>query len=783
MENLIDRNNEIKLLSNFVNSQGSTNKIIILSGISGIGKSGLMEKLKMSKLISNDIITVKMSKSSVETIENLQYFNDIYKEFEIFSFNNSSLVPTPTEHGIRSFGNLLRYIFYLMRSAFGLGDAEPLAEIGEEASIIRKKDYIVYLLNHSNIILNIDNIQNIDTQSFELLQFIIKNTKNKTFIFEYTLGEKDKTHFYNFYKELKETGVIIENFIVEKMDFSIAKSLAPKNISINFEVIEKLYDDSQGNLMEIILANEQSKLNNSNINISIKALSIYEKYIIYLIYLHESKIDKNLLYLLCYQVTNNHSLTEYFKTKDLEKLIENLLNKKILKFDSNMFLSIHDSIKHELDKVTYDPILFCAYASIKRYYFENLNKTNDFSMLEQLVFLCMKFSDEELFSLLPRLKELLNEQKYPQLIISKLVKYRESVLEMSANSLIIQKGIYKLTILLIEVCISNKLADEAQKNLNTIFDVNNNYHLALQGLIYSLCESFEVENKLRSLIEHAPINSRLRLILELALMNYCMKMHSSNISEKLGVAILNDPFYKQFKEYAYVLRNYAELCDDNEKAIEYYNKALKIFKTQEMNLNVSSIYISLAMIYAYKGNLLDAKKALKRALSLDKSSTTICYYLNNVAAIDILGNKYDKKTEKSLLDSSLLSVTVYETVLIYCNLLIYYCLTDEYDKASFYAKKIEVLYKDFQYEEFLHIVFQNLYFYYTRIKDFKKKAFYYKKIIAIINNPNTKKSTKLLAEGINGICNNNSFYSNFPFRVDFLGYWEFIIDSDLDHCL
>lgn len=98
MENLIDRNNEIKLLSNFVNSQGSTNKIIILSGISGIGKSGLMEKLKMSKLISNDIITVKMSKSSVETIENLQYFNDIYKEFEIFSFNNSSLVPTPTEH-------------------------------------------------------------------------------------------------------------------------------------------------------------------------------------------------------------------------------------------------------------------------------------------------------------------------------------------------------------------------------------------------------------------------------------------------------------------------------------------------------------------------------------------------------------------------------------------------------------------------------------------------------------------------------------------------------------
>lgn len=212
-------------------------------------------------------------------------------------------------------------------------------------------------------------------------------------------------------------------------------------------------------------------------------------------------------------------------------------------------------------------------------------------------------------------------------------------------------------------------------------------------------------------------------------------------------------------------------------------KALKIFKTQKMNLNVSSVYMSLAMIYAYKGNLLEAKKSLKSALSLDQSSTTICYYLNNIAVIDILGNKYDQKTEKALLDSSLLSVTVYETVIIYCNLLIYYCLTDKYDTASFYVKKIEDLYSNFQYEEFLHIVYQDLFFYYSRIKNIEMTNFYYKKIIAIINNPNTKEFTRSLAEGINGLCDSNSFYSKFPFRVDFLGYWEFTIDSELGHCL
>ena len=177
--NLLDRNNEIKQLSSIISSQESQNTIILLLGISGVGKSGLVEKFKCSGIISNDVITVKTSKNSVETIENYQYFNNIYSVFENYSFKHPTLVPTPIEHGARSIGNILHYAFFMVRSRLGFGDAEPLAEQGENSSVIRKKDYIIYVLNNSNIILNIDNIQNIDTQSFELLKFIIKNTNNK----------------------------------------------------------------------------------------------------------------------------------------------------------------------------------------------------------------------------------------------------------------------------------------------------------------------------------------------------------------------------------------------------------------------------------------------------------------------------------------------------------------------------------------------------------------------------------------------------------------------------
>lgn len=781
--NLLDRNNEIKQLSSIISSQESQNTIILLLGISGVGKSGLVEKFKCSGIISNDVITVKTSKNSVETIENYQYFNNIYSVFENYSFKHPTLVPTPIEHGARSIGNILHYAFFMVRSRLGFGDAEPLAEQGENSSVIRKKDYIIYVLNNSNIILNIDNIQNIDTQSFELLKFIIKNTNNKTFILEYTLGEKSKEHLFNLCKELNDTSALVINYKVEKMDFNIAKALIPNNNQINIEVVKKQYDDSQGNLMEIILANEKSISNSSNIDISIRELTIYEKYIIYLIYLNDSCIKKDLLFLLCYQNTNDNSLSIYFKKHSIDKLINELIQKKIIITSKNTISLIHDSIKHELDKITYDPVLFCAYASLKSYYFSIIRESKNLNEVELLISLCIKFSDEELFSILPKLKALLLKQKYPKLLIDKLEIYRKSIQKIAANSSILQKGIYELSMLLIDICISNKLSDEAQKNLNLIFDINNNYHIALQGLIYSLKEDRLIEDKLRDLVSSVPNNTRIRLILELALMNYCMKIHEASVSEKIGLSIISNSCYENFKEYAYALRNYAELCNDNKKAIEYYNMALRIFEANKMNLNVSSVYISLAMIYSYDGNLSSAKNLLKKAISLDRSSTTICYVLNNVAAIDILGNNYSQETEKALLDSSLLSVTVYETILIYCNLVVYYCLTEEYDKASFYVDEIERKYICFKYEEFLHIVYQDLLYYYLRINETQKVKFFYDKILDLIEAKDTKESTKELAKAINGLCDSNKFYAQFPFRVDFLGYWEFMLDSSLDHYL
>lgn len=238
-EELLDRDNEIAEITKIINNHGNKNSIILITGISGVGKSGLICKLKNSGFLSSNVVTVKMNKSSVSTLENLQYFNAIYKALQEFSFKNNTLIPTPVQYGYSSLGNLIKYFFSIIKSKRGYGNAISIAESAEEEPVIRKKDYIVYVLNNANIILDIENIQNIDTQSFEILREIVETTENNVFILEYTNEEKEKSHYINLYKELLETGAEITEYRVEKNGLFLRETISSKKFRIRYKCIRK----------------------------------------------------------------------------------------------------------------------------------------------------------------------------------------------------------------------------------------------------------------------------------------------------------------------------------------------------------------------------------------------------------------------------------------------------------------------------------------------------------------------------------------------------------------
>ena len=198
---------------------------------------------------------------------------------------------------------------------------------------------------------------------------------------------------------------------------------------------------------------------------------------------------------------------------------------------------------------------------------------------------------------------------------------------------------------------------------------------------------------------------------------------------------------------------------------------------------MASVYISLSMIYAYDGNISLSKQFIEDALNLNDSELSLCYILNNKAVLQILEKNYDEFTEKNLRNALLLSVSRYEKLIINANLMIYYCLEKNFPKANEIATNIENShYEDFKYEELLHIIYQDLYYFYFMFEHNNiKKTHYYNQIISLIDSPDTRESTKKLASGMNNLIENPDFYAQFPYRVDFLGYWELSIDNDLNY--
>lgn len=772
---LLDRENETSDVIEIINTFTENSKIILLTGISGVGKSGLVEKLSQNPLLGNVIISVKISKSSIDTIENLQYFNAIYKSVTKYAKTKVfDEVLSPTQQGVKSGKNLYRIVVDIIKSKLGLNEIVFFAEPEEDASIIRKKEYLCYILKKTSIILDIENIQNIDTQSLEILKEIILES-NSVFIFEYTLSKTNFEHYENMYKEFKEVCSNIWCYKVEKMDFLIAKKLAPQDISIDEEKLLALYDESNGNLMEIILANANISNSKSYITAKLNSLSKNEKYILYIVYLNDSPIHYDELTIMTIIESSEKVIKDFGL---LRYLIKELCDKKILVLDKDFLKIKHDSIIESLEHNIPTPILYCAYSDLKEYYNKRLNSNP--VAVEKLLFLYLKFSDQELLTFLEKVKNFVLNLKYPDLIIKKLGHFREDMLDVGLNGF---NGTYYLTLMIVEICLNKKMGDEAQKNLDLIFDESNAYHTALQAQILSLQENKEAHEDLHQLILKTPPNSRLKLVCEICMLYLKTKLFPSDQTRLYGDKLIRNNSYKEYPEYAFLLRNYAELCDDTVTCKSLYMKALQIFEQRGMKHEMASVYISLSMIYAYDGDIVLANQYIENALSLDSSEVSMCYILNNKSILQILENDYDETTEKNLRNALLLSVSKYEKLIVNANLLVYYCLTNNFSKASEIAFNIEnSSYKDFKYEELLHIIYQNLYYFYSVFNhDESKKIYYFDQILILVNSPNIRESTKKLASEMNHLVESQNFYAQFPYRVDFLGYWEFTIDSSLSN--
>lgn len=785
--NLLDRDEEIKKITQIMNVETQKNNIIIVNGISGIGKSGLVQKLAETECISKTFVFARISKNSVETIENLQYLQIIYKSLVNHLKKNKLKTKLSTANRIKrllsqSWIYLSKIVKQIFENKTGIEGAWRPRVLPEAENIIDIKDYIIHALCNYNIVLNIQNIQNIDTRSFEVLKEILSECKSITVILEYTLGVHPTDHLVNLYNELSEDNCIIHLLEIHMMDFSIAKRLAPPNKNISIEQMKEMYIKSKGNLMEIILANEHTEESlgtTTNIAIQIENLSRTEKYILYIVYLNNGPIKYRELFeiAMVYGAEKIH-----IEADALDNILSQLSEMNLINCISDITTIRHDTITEFLTKKKRDYILFNAYNALKTFYITELSSTgSDEIFTEKLLPLFLDFSDSELLLAIPRVKQLLLNLKYPDILMKKLKNCRCTLSTHSGNK---SNEMCPLTLMLVEVAINKKIVNEAQQNLSLIFKENNIYHILLQAQIYSLNEHENCMPKIQEIAEKMEKGSRERLICEIFLL-YAMTKNCTSISARAYCEkLLSTTAYKHYMEYGYLLRNSAELYDDYSYCKCLYLDALSRFTSNHMLHEMASVHLSLAMLEAQQGNLVNAKNCIDSAQALDKRDLSICFVLNNFAILDLLERQPIDVTKTNLQNALLLVESSYEKLLIQSNLLVYYCLIKEYKYALKIALQIESTdYALFQYEEFLHIIWQNLYFFYKTFgTNNLKKEEYLNKIIGLISDENCGEYTKKLASQMNGLeANTIGFYAEFQYRVGFLGYWEFILDENLAH--
>ena len=769
-EKFYNRIHETRHLVEIITSAKPNNKIIVLAGPTGIGKSAFINKVLSNELSNHSSIHVSICRRNPDTIENLYYFNAFYRALVNFITNRkrNSLHFDPSV--LKNFVAMSVDIF-LDKT---IGEGHTLYEPIDEKSILNKKRYIIEALRKNAFIISIDNIQNIDAQSLEILKDILEHISNTIFILEYTIEQRQPTDILMaFYNDLNSFNAIVNFFELQQLEYSEACKLAPNGLSE--AELHRLYEESNGNLVNILLAAKGIDTRLDPITYRLNELSKDERFLVNLLLLNESPLR----YMdLCRMILGNFSAPP-FSEKTLYNCLVGLSAKRIISFFNVDEIKIyHDSIISQLNSQLPSAILYSAYSVIRAFYCKKLSVNPAEETVIHLFCLYLRFSDSELLTILPQVNNLLRSFKYPKSAIKRLVYFREKVSETHNLS----PNLYrKLVMSLTNICTEYGLVEEALKNLALIYSPDNSYHRALKAAILSLdFVNSDSIKKVRDLVQQAD-TPRERLTSELCLLSAEMACKPREYSLKMVHQMLAVSEYKNYLEYGFLLSNYAELINDAKKCIDLYREAVSIFHSKHHDEFAANILVFLSMVYAYQGEIQNARKALK--LATVYGNVRESYILNNNAVLDILEGKASAEDVEQLRDALLLASDPYDKTLIRCNLLVCYTYLSEYGRAEQIACEITSQpYEQFRYEEFLHIVYQDLYYYTKSVGKSKEANLYKLKLQELIANASEDAMFLPIANlQFNDQVSPSIFFSRFPFRVDFIGSWSLEVSPELEN--
>ena len=764
-DNTVDRVTETDFILDVIKKQ--TADLLIIYAESGIGKSTLANRVLKNLPIEMIPVCVKTNpENNSVLLEEGGYLNrvfnccvnlfhrykDIYPKntFDYFVSHNKSCIIkkdalesmfgsiSPDNIEASSEVALGKYVASRLFKLYEYNSYNKLS-LPDKNSMLIAHEYIKYLLKNQSICINIDNIQNIDYYSFELLiEWVSVATRGSFFLFEYTINQVNDTHkLIQLATRFQNLDMDVQLLPLGGLDFENSiQALKKSQPSLKrddkfFEELKVFYiHHSRGNMQKLLdfgLKYSADSILKKGYDPTYEKLAFLPsnaKYITAIIILHGGEMEAALL---------KHIISSSVVPLviDYERQIENLIEAEIIKENGQLFSIYHASLtdswhNHEDILNKYN---LTAFKNSTAYYERELqNKSfNSTENIEQALFFLLKtyakYAPEKILSIVQEMKFMVSERIRPEQIFEFFLMFLEYIKgqeHLHIDSLYemmlfcFHHGLFKNCLYLLQLL--EDIPSECNKDIIFIYKVNCIEYLELHQEAIELCN-----NRLEE-----PLDNRQKYNCFLLLIGCHRSLNQ--MSEVLTYVnnIKNIPSYQNYNEYGIFLR-LSEIYMSRKEALPFVADSIIFFKNNKNSFMEAKSRITYAFLLAVTDDISKAHKELEICEKLVESTHywESVIYLNKAAML-LLQNNYGNDVELLLKKAELMTNSSFDLLLILTLQLINKTEARSEDKDHYLLKRICRLLAHETDKHLIALVAYDLYLYFQRNTQPEKSDEYHK---------------------------------------------------------
>ena len=705
-ENFINRENECADLSSRIHF-GEKSQIIFITGISGIGKSTFTRKvfhgqdhirLEINDLVSGSTAQGAYIQELASAINNY-YLASQNEELSFRYFFCNFLTPHIRKRNLSILGEAAADIV-----PFGIGkllfvtlnmlfksreyDYSAFFNSGNNDILQTLAAYIEYVISKNKLTLIMENYQNIDFSSYNLLKNIISQSSYANFIFEYTTDTSFSKSKFEDIQSKSFPNTILYSINLVKMNLSEYLQMYPDSV-----IAAKLKDsflEFDGNIRKIEDGNLFFNMRDKDVipfNSPVNEFNYTRT--------HIESLGKDLKFILSAIITHRllvsvESLKVFLESElfkdlwiDLESILKALHAHELIKIDKEYISVKHDFISREvLSNKTYDRFVLPCYDAWIKYYRQKLER-RDFSSCSKnkiyhLLFTFYSSIDDfnNLFRLLPEIKRVALESTYPDSAVEYLELLRNN--EIHSTSIEIKDAIH---FALIDIYYTLGIFDKAWNILPEIERQSNRYVAYKAALLDRLDRHQEAISYIQEVLL-SETDDRLILILKLILMISYRSVNNRAECEMVYCDLMKKTEYVKYDEYGILLRN-SEIILPLSKSRTELKKSISFFKEKNLLVEKGQSHLTLSLLNTWSKNYKSAICNLNIAEELLYNETFERHiFFNNRAVIFMYQKDFSDNVENLLKEARKTTMCNFDKLTIHINHLIYYTISNK-SKSTF----------------------------------------------------------------------------------------------------